>query len=95
LSLRFEIEFPNRKVFAIGGAPLCSDDKMRELAPELQACLEKDSDDLSELEEKCFRIVEFYNPNISRDDFVVDVYCLTEIMKIWSGSKVDEEKKTI
>ena len=92
MSLRFPVTFPNGKTYEIGGIPLCSKDKLSKIAPDLFNATNKLAENSEELEEQAFQIVKFFNPDVEKDDFLVDSYSLNELMLIWSGQK-DQKKK--
>jgi len=92
-TLRFPVTLPNGQTYRIGGCPLCSPEKLARIAPELAAATLKEADTNDDLEEQAFQIVKFFNPDIDRDSFLIDLYAYRRIQEIWIGNG-EPEKKT-
>ena len=90
--MRFEVKFPNNKSYKIGGVPLCTMERLSEMSPDLVKAINADNETVEQIEELIFQIVKFYNPDVDRTAFIVDVYTATEVQKIWCGEAAEEKK---
>ena len=93
--MRYPVLFPNGKTYNIGGIPLCSEEKFKKIAPDLCDAREKDLTNTDAIENLVFQIVKFFHPDADKDTFLVDHYTLKEVMDIWSGQILDEDKKKV
>jgi len=103
LSTTFSVTFPGGKEYQVGGRPLCSDDKLSELFPELGKALadnkltEDDSpEDIDRMNNQVKAIVQHFNSDENLDKFIADVYSYKECINVWNGlAEMNGKKKTI
>ena len=89
----FEVTLVNGKVVKVGGMLVCSDERLKEVAPDLSKALEKEPETAIEFEEQSFQIVKFYNKGIEKKDYLVDLYTMRKILAIWNGTHEDKKKE--
>jgi hypothetical protein len=92
----FPVTLPSGAVVQIGGEPLCSEEKIKRLFPDLWAhVLSKDKSapmNNEELEKFCFHIVKHFNSQVQEETFCIDHYSAREIVRAFYGQMEDKKK---
>ena len=88
----FEVTLANGKTVKVGGMLICSDEKLKEVAPDLFDALAVDPKEANEYEEQCYQITKFYNKGLEKRDFLIDSYSMNKIFSIWNGTYQDKKK---
>ncbi len=90
--MRFPILTTDGKVYEIAGTPLVSEEKFKELYPELDKQLDIYEDEKIETSERSIAmvlaaslIIKIFNPAITIDDMLLDTYTVNKIMRIFNG----------
>jgi len=91
--MRFNIETVDGEVLRVGGAPLLTDDKMKERYPGVVAAIDEHEEKMTglTLAAASAQILKVYNPEIEVDKIQLDKYTCERICEIYNGNAFDDE----
>lgn len=100
MSTRYEVKLVTGRIVEVGGLPLLTEEDFKKRYPELNESMEKhhNMDNMTHLDmsNHGYLICKVFDPALSRDDFVIDLYIFKRILTIFRGMMLfDDEKKNL